>query len=176
MCTHLTYASSNSRTEQAYSLLMNKFMFTVWKTSLKGHHQLPFIELLSLYQDDTILDGYLSAKWISEMLWLLNKEPNANLWPKVQICDQKWCFPYSPLYKLVTNLTQKLRIHSLEKEMNNAYSSAKLCLEVFTFTLRSQPFVSWLFILWTLCYKIIKPFLQRIFENKIYVGLFCIRT
>ena len=67
LCTNLTYASSNSRTEQAYSLLMNKFMFTVWKTSLKGHHQLPFIELLSLYQDDTILDGYLSAKWISEM-------------------------------------------------------------------------------------------------------------
>ena len=86
------------------------------------------------------------------------------MWPKLQICDQKWCFPYSALYKLVTNLTQKLHIHSSEKGMNNAFSSLKLCLDDFFFTRMSQPFVSWLIILWTLCYKMIKP-LQTIVEN-----------
>ena len=35
LCAQLTYASSNSRTEQAYSLLMNKFIFTGSKKSLK---------------------------------------------------------------------------------------------------------------------------------------------
>ena len=90
LCAQLTYASSNSRTEQAYSLLMNKFMFTVSKTSLK------LASSASICWTPFTLSGWYHLRWILECqmgLWnvmvieleAISKFVTevANLWPKM---------------------------------------------------------------------------------------------
>ena len=90
LCAQLTYASSNSRTEQAYSLLMNKFMFTVSKTSLK------LASSASICWTPFTLSGWYYLRWLLECqmdLWnVMGIELGAiskfvtkvaNLWPKM---------------------------------------------------------------------------------------------
>ena len=63
----ITYASSNLREKQAYSLLMNKYMFAIQRHSSNCHHMVPIGQLFSCYPEHTILGGYSSAKRTSEM-------------------------------------------------------------------------------------------------------------